>query len=57
MENKIYPFFFILINQLFITIHKVFVLLNIHETLNINYKKNHKHKKLINIHSNFMKKL
>ena len=54
MENKIYSFLFIFINQLFITIHKVYILLHIHERLCVYYEKINT-KKSINIHSNFIK--
>ena len=39
MENKIHPLLFIFLNQLFITIHKVYILLLIHERLCIYYEK------------------
>ena len=55
MKNKIYPHLFIFINQLFITIHKVYILLLIHERLCIYYDKIIKTRNSINIHSNFMK--
>ena len=45
MENKFYPLLFIfIINYIFITIHKVYILLLIHERLCTYYEKNIKTK-------------